>query len=291
MLTFVLSAKFEQNIWHVRSHNAYCEPDQGSPSAKQPDLELASPSQTQSPVATPHFPTAATEPNAKQDDPNIITTNVTPPPLPQPPSPDYVPPGSQPLCVRKKNQEGPVGESWHSRKLTQAQPNSGVNDLDIKSIAPRGEASEQASQALHTIKSDSSLASGLQSGLGVTVSTGVANETKNKDKDETDVLEVWFAGCHSDVGGGAEPNDAEYSLSNISLRWMVRQIILSQCGIQFNNEAPRDMKIPLPTINLGEINLTAHDISTVDAKMIEEAQDQERRDALAPLHDTLHNPF
>ncbi|CAE6361859.1 unnamed protein product [Rhizoctonia solani] len=346
-------AKFKQNVWHVHSHTAHRDPEQGSPTAKQP--RVASPTKIRSPAATLQLPSRVTKPNAKKDDVNITITNATPPP-PQAPSLDDVPPGSQPPLwlgqgqtdwrnffppvqspgVHDEDRGGPADESWHSREPTQVQrtrPDSGVDGLDIENMAATGKASEQAPQTLHTIKSDISLASALQSGVGVAASIGVAGETDQKqstgimgwlrskgkpkkqsthmsgggrfeavmeeqisesgkiNEEETDVLEVWFAGCHSDVGGGEERNDAEYSLSNISLRWMVRQIILSQCGIQFNNEALRDMKIPLPTLSFGKVNPTAHYSSAADAKVIEEAQDQERRDALAPLHDALRNPF
>lgn len=67
-----------------------------------------------------------------------------------------------------------------------------------------------------------------------------------------DVKEVWFAGCHSgefteginrlitdgdciDVGGGAQNNDNQSTLADISLRWMVREVVASQCGIQFDS--------------------------------------------------------
>jgi hypothetical protein len=33
----------------------------------------------------------------------------------------------------------------------------------------------------------------------------------------TDVLEVWFAGSHADVGGGAVPNNVQSSLSNVGI--------------------------------------------------------------------------
>ncbi|KAJ7740261.1 hypothetical protein DFH07DRAFT_982833 [Mycena maculata] len=52
-----------------------------------------------------------------------------------------------------------------------------------------------------------------------------------------DVLEVWFAGCHSDIGGGAVADGVARSLSDITLRWMVRQAMASECDIQFDNEA------------------------------------------------------
>lgn len=61
---------------------------------------------------------------------------------------------------------------------------------------------------------------------------------------ETDVLEVWFAGTHADVGGGECKDDRVHSLSNISLRWMLREIARSQCGILFDVPRLRGMGIP-----------------------------------------------
>ncbi|CUA73009.1 putative protein YEL023C [Saccharomyces cerevisiae S288c] [Rhizoctonia solani] len=54
-----------------------------------------------------------------------------------------------------------------------------------------------------------------------------------------DIKEVWFKGEHSDVGGGsAGPENDNYSmLSNISLRWMIRQILECRVGILFDHLA------------------------------------------------------
>ncbi|CAE7233603.1 unnamed protein product [Rhizoctonia solani] len=347
-------AKFKQNVWHVDSHSADRDPEQGSP-AKRTRPRVASPTELRSPAATLQLPSKINNRNPQRDDVNITVTNATPPP--QPTTQNVPPAGSQPTLwlgqgqtdlrnffppvqspgVHEENRGGPTDESWHSREPTRVQrtrPDSGVDGLDIENGEPAPKASGKAPKTqLHIIKSDINLASGLQSGVGVAASIGVAGEPDSKestgimswlrskgkpkkqsthmsggvkfeavmeeqisesgniDDEETDVLEVWFAGCHSDVGGGEERNGAEHSLSNISLRWMVRQIILSQCGIQFNNEALRDMKIPLPTLSFGKVNPTAHYSSPADARVIEEAQNQERRDALAPLHDALRNPL
>ena len=64
------------------------------------------------------------------------------------------------------------------------------------------------------------------------------------------VEEVWFAGCHSDVGGGAIEDTVRYSLADVSLRWMVKQVILSQCGIKFDAAALRRADIDVSTIVL-----------------------------------------
>ncbi|TDL22153.1 hypothetical protein BD410DRAFT_788855 [Rickenella mellea] len=63
----------------------------------------------------------------------------------------------------------------------------------------------------------------------------------------TDVLEVWFAGCHSDIGGGATEDSTQSSLSDITLRWMVREIAASQCGISFDTLALQRNNIPMQT--------------------------------------------
>ncbi|KAI6161302.1 hypothetical protein EDD17DRAFT_1759354 [Pisolithus thermaeus] len=50
---------------------------------------------------------------------------------------------------------------------------------------------------------------------------------------QTNVEEVWFAGCHCDVGGGAVKNGARNSLARIPLRWMIREIFKADVGILF----------------------------------------------------------
>ncbi|KAI0134484.1 hypothetical protein BJ170DRAFT_679371 [Xylariales sp. AK1849] len=51
---------------------------------------------------------------------------------------------------------------------------------------------------------------------------------------ETDVREVWFMGCHADVGGGAVANESRHMLSRIPLRWMMRQCFECDTGILFD---------------------------------------------------------
>ncbi|KAI0074015.1 hypothetical protein K474DRAFT_1665915 [Panus rudis PR-1116 ss-1] len=81
---------------------------------------------------------------------------------------------------------------------------------------------------------------GAKNMLGITVKDAPNDEVAGG----TDVLEVWFAGCHCDVGGGSVPDVEEHCLSNISLRWMVRQVVQAQCGIVFDREALQRANIP-----------------------------------------------
>lgn len=63
---------------------------------------------------------------------------------------------------------------------------------------------------------------------------------------DTDVLEVWFAGAHADVGGGAVANAERHKLAQIPLRWMIRQAFMCNTGIIFK------------TIVLAEYGLDVH---------------------------------
>ncbi|KAI0253198.1 hypothetical protein BJV78DRAFT_1372674 [Lactifluus subvellereus] len=65
---------------------------------------------------------------------------------------------------------------------------------------------------------------------------------------ETDVLEVWFAGCHCDIGGGSVPNGTRNSLARIPLRWMIRQCFLKNTGIQFHRDSFKDIGLDVNSI-------------------------------------------
>lgn len=90
--------------------------------------------------------------------------------------------------------------------------------------------------------------------------TQIVLDIPEEEGDPTDVLEVWFAGCHSgqlfpktytlsthkalDVGGGSVAEGVPNSLGNISLRWMVHEVMKSQCGILFDDLALKRASIP-----------------------------------------------
>ena len=78
--------------------------------------------------------------------------------------------------------------------------------------------------------------------------SGTPSNVSGRSEPIPPVQEVWFAGCHSDVGGGAVEDTVRYSLADISLRWMVKQVILSQCGIRFDTAALRRADIHVSTI-------------------------------------------
>ncbi|KAK1148092.1 hypothetical protein N8T08_010730 [Aspergillus melleus] len=65
---------------------------------------------------------------------------------------------------------------------------------------------------------------------------GLPNENWNTSQD---VEEVWFAGCHSDIGGGLKLDDGEdKALSHVPLVWIVQEA--RRAGLQFD---PEKMKL------------------------------------------------
>ncbi|KAK0243677.1 hypothetical protein EDD85DRAFT_945002 [Armillaria nabsnona] len=65
---------------------------------------------------------------------------------------------------------------------------------------------------------------------------------------QTDIEEVWFAGCHCDVGGGSVKDSTHYSLSRIPLRWMIRECFKAETGIMFDSERLRDIGLDPATL-------------------------------------------
>ncbi|KZT52354.1 hypothetical protein CALCODRAFT_487202 [Calocera cornea HHB12733] len=70
---------------------------------------------------------------------------------------------------------------------------------------------------------------------------------------KTDVLEVWFSGGHGDVGGGNVTNTTLSSTNRIPLTWMLREIVLANTGIVFDEVALARDGISLPVPNPGVV--------------------------------------
>ncbi|KAH7131975.1 hypothetical protein B0J11DRAFT_548003 [Dendryphion nanum] len=60
-------------------------------------------------------------------------------------------------------------------------------------------------------------------------------EDSESDTEEQDIQEVWFAGCHADIGGGWSLTDGEHvALSHVPLVWIVREA--ERAGLKFDQE-------------------------------------------------------
>ena len=70
-----------------------------------------------------------------------------------------------------------------------------------------------------------------------------------RSQPETDVLEVWFSGCHCDVGGGAVKNEVRNRLANIPLRWMIRQTFLCNTGILWKTNLLAEEGLDIQTLS------------------------------------------
>lgn len=83
----------------------------------------------------------------------------------------------------------------------------------------------------------------------------------------TDIQQVWFAGVHSDVGGGYAEHEA--GLSFIPLGWMVREA--EAAGLQFRPRVSRQLL---------DVEMDA------DSRFVDQLS---QRHALAPAHDELRS--
>ncbi|KAI9444606.1 hypothetical protein H4582DRAFT_2108483 [Lactarius indigo] len=136
---------------------------------------------------------------------------------------------------------------------------------------------------------------------------------------ETDVREVWFAGCHCDVGGGSVPNGTRNSLARIPLRWMIRECFRANTGIQFYRESFKDIGLDPETLvdphrlfaprppaltpsaaQVARVQTSAHVMEPTDGTLTDQVQAsptaaatfqteeiEEFADALSPVYDEL----
>ncbi|KIJ46890.1 hypothetical protein M422DRAFT_226573 [Sphaerobolus stellatus SS14] len=119
----------------------------------------------------------------------------------------------------------------------------------------------------------------------------------------TDVLEVWFAGCHCDVGGGSVDNESRHNLARIPLRWMIRQCFLAKTGIRFHGELLRTIGLepaslypevlPRPeALEVSALDTFAKfkkpkDFETIEHNAHLTEEQEELIDSLCPIYDQL----
>jgi len=123
----------------------------------------------------------------------------------------------------------------------------------------------------------------------------------------TDVEEVWFAGCHCDVGGGSVDNETVHNLARIPLRWMVRECFKTGSGIMFDCDGLRSIgldpdslyphvKERPPAHPLGDRRLrpmpsssvaTPQDLHESEQAGMKSEEELDLIDALCPVYDQL----
>lgn len=70
----------------------------------------------------------------------------------------------------------------------------------------------------------------------------------DEQRPPADVLEVWFAGAHADVGGGAVRNETRHVLARIPLRWMIRETFRCNTGILYKRDALAETGLDVPSL-------------------------------------------
>lgn len=68
-----------------------------------------------------------------------------------------------------------------------------------------------------------------------------------QDRANVDVQQVWFAGCHSDIGGSYAPDENGHLLSDIPLKWMAKEAV--KHGLDVDSNLLTVPEYPLATLN------------------------------------------
>jgi uncharacterized protein (DUF2235 family) len=111
----------------------------------------------------------------------------------------------------------------HWNRPTKDEINLSLSDREKRALAKK-EKAEAKAKAAHKHSKDHESPKDIE-----------RMETKfSKRVFETDVEEVWFAGCHCDIGGGSVGNGELPCLARIPLRWMIRECFKSKTGILFH---------------------------------------------------------
>ncbi|KAJ7174161.1 hypothetical protein C8R43DRAFT_977286 [Mycena crocata] len=132
----------------------------------------------------------------------------------------------------------------------------------------------------------------------------------------TDIDEVWFSGCHCDVGGGSVDNETPHNLARIPLRWMIRECFKTGSGIMFDCDGLRSIGLDPdslyphvaprpPALPLGNLRIRSIPSSKEQSKAQKEAglanfanseaptavhlseEEMDLQDALCPIYDQL----
>ncbi|KAG6376991.1 hypothetical protein JVT61DRAFT_1033 [Boletus reticuloceps] len=213
-------------------------------------------------------------------------------------------PNSGPICTigpqkddgadEVVDMEGPVKRKFDTLKST------------LKQLFKREYAKVQPQQ---TVESGPSTDGAQRNQRGDELAPDETQEFVAEESFTTDVLEVWFAGCHSDIGGGNVEDDVKVSLAQITLHWMVEQVVRSECGILFDGDelARIGFTPPVPAPNSSpnsnnDLPRAAPEEGTrgiKDSSAVQESPNEpnqhtpspdsypERSDAIAPLFDEL----
>ncbi|EUC45738.1 hypothetical protein COCMIDRAFT_5070 [Bipolaris oryzae ATCC 44560] len=82
------------------------------------------------------------------------------------------------------------------------------------------------------------------------------------EEGEQDIREVWFPGCHADIGGGWPIEDGDAALSHVPLVWMVREA--QKAGLEFDEEKLEALSCCYENAMSGGGGHTHNDVPTIE---------------------------
>ncbi|TID27505.1 hypothetical protein E6O75_ATG00272 [Venturia nashicola] len=121
----------------------------------------------------------------------------------------------------------------HTDPLEPAQPRLQVPKFrdpsevsGVRSLSPNARRKDNDGDSFVTSASQDSLAA-------IRRENGIWAIDEDSDGEEQDIKEVWFPGCHADIGGGWPLHpDEDAALSHVPLVWMVREA--ERAGLRFD---------------------------------------------------------
>ncbi|KAE9980415.1 hypothetical protein BLS_008747 [Venturia inaequalis] len=128
----------------------------------------------------------------------------------------------------------------HTDPLEPAQPRLQVPRFrDSSEVSGIRNLSTNAARRKNDDDGDSFVTSASQDSLAaIRRENGIWASDEDSDCEEQDIKEVWFPGCHADIGGGWPLNPGEdAALSHVPLVWMVREA--ERAGLHFDPKKVR----------------------------------------------------
>lgn len=176
------------------------------------------------------------------------------------------------------SQQRPQQDSGSGRRPSRS--SHGDNSLNFDSIPRYRAPSAQPRKNLtvpgpsSSVDDVSSIKSG-QSGLSLQVPNGAADAADDDDDEDQDIQEVWFPGCHADIGGGWKLEDGEsWALSHSPLVWMVQEAW--KAGLQLDPTKVKQFEC---------LEEQGHEFTPIQK---EDEEEKPRSAASKSFHDALH---
>ncbi|KAJ5103399.1 hypothetical protein N7532_003928 [Penicillium argentinense] len=118
---------------------------------------------------------------------------------------------------------GPGETYYHTARSSQAGSESNFGDKSHRYRAPSPRRNSLAVPKPNQSTDDVTSVRSGHSGLSVAVPSHQGDYDES-DEDDQDIHEIWFPGCHADIGGGWKLADGElWALSHAPLVWMVQE--------------------------------------------------------------------